>query len=133
MWNKLIKTGEDKMTDNINRIGLNTGAANFNLANKDANKAPDDKQPEVKVTQAPPEKVQVSPDAVFAFMAGSASINAPRTYDVAKYVSPESAARIAAMMGQFEGAVTQGLLAIQKEGLPLSEADQLAIAAAMVK
>ena len=36
-------------------------------------------------------------------------------------------------MGEFEGAVEEGLLAIEAEGLPLKDADKLALAAAMVE
>ena len=132
VWNKLQKTGEDKMTNNVPGIGINPGSVNPYLgqAPKDDNPKTGN-EPTANAPQAPTQP-QVAPDAVFAYMAGSAPVTLPPTYDVGKYVTPDQAARIAAMMGEFEGAVQAGLLAIETEGLPLTEADKLALAAAMV-
>lgn len=120
------------MTNNVPGIGINTGSVNPYVGQPQKDVGPKAGN-DTPTAPAPQQTTQVSPDAVYAYMAGTANINAPRTYDVNKYVSPESAARIAAMMGDFEGAVTAGLLAIEKEGLPLSEADKYALAAAMVE
>ena len=119
------------MTNNVNGIGINSGSINPYIPQPKNEEAKVEKE---KVTENAQPSVlpQVNPDAVFAYMSNVANINMPRTYDVNKYVSPESAARIAAMMSNFENSVAEGLLAIQAEGLPLSEADQLAIAAQMV-
>lgn len=120
------------MQNNVPRIGINTGSVNPYVGQQTKDAAPKAGN-DAPAAQASQSSVQVSPDAVYAYMAGTANINAPRTYDINKYVSPESAARIAAMMGDFESAVTAGLLAIEKEGLPLSEADKYAVAASMVE
>lgn len=133
VWNKLLKTGEDKMTNNVPGIGINTGSVNPYVGQppKDNNPKTGENQP--AAPQQAPAQTQMSPDAVLTFMAGSAVVTSPQTYNVSKYVSPEQAARIAAMMGEFEGAVEKGLLAIEAEGLPLKDADKLALAAAMVE
>ena len=121
------------MTNNINRIGINTGSVNQYVGQPQKDNNPKANEGTPTPTSAAPSQPQISPDAVLTYMAGTAQINLPKTYDVNKYVNPESAARIAAMMGDFEGVVAQGLLAIEKEGLPLSDADKLALAAAMVE
>jgi len=118
------------MTNNVPGIGINTNSPYPYTGQPKANNPAPKENPTVKPeTEAPP---SVAPDDVFAYMASSAPVTVPKVYDVSKYVSPEQAARIAEMMGKFEGAVQQGLLLIEEEGLPLSEEDKLALAAAMV-
>ena len=121
------------MTNNVPRIGINTGSVNPYVGQPPKDGGPKAGENTPQAAGQAPTQSQVSPDAVYAYMANTANVTAPRSYDVSKYVTPEQAARIAAMMGQFEGAVTQALLAIEAEGLPLSETDQLALAATMVK
>ena len=56
-------------------------------------------------------------------------INAPKSYDVQKYNTPEQAQRIAGLMASFEDVVAQNLQAITAEfGTDLSEADKMNIA-----
>ena len=56
-------------------------------------------------------------------------INAPKSYDVQKYNTPEQAQRIAGLMASFEDVVAQNLQAITAEfGTGLSEADKMNIA-----
>ncbi len=119
------------MANEINRIGINSGLVNpYGNQPKGGDLPPQGDVPDTGA--AAPATPQVRPDDVFTYMAGTASVNRPQAYDVRRYVSPESAARIAAMMGDFEDAVTQGLLVIENEGLPLSEDAKLALAAEMV-
>lgn len=133
VWNKLQKTGEDKMTNNVPGIGINSGSVNPYIGQPTKDTAPKAGENPTPATSQAPAQTQMSPDAVLAYMAGSAPMTLPKVYDVNKYVTPDQAARIAAMMGIFEGAVQQGLLVIEAEGLPLTEEDKLTLAAAMVE
>lgn len=57
------------------------------------------------------------------------AINAPKAYDVEKYITPESAQRIAASVVNFENNYAQNLDFIDAEfGASLSEADRMNLA-----
>ena len=61
------------------------------------------------------------------------AINVPKTYDVAKYVTPEQAQRIAGFVTSFEDIVSQNLQAVTAEfGNSLSEGDKMSIALSSV-
>lgn len=137
MWNK-YQTGEDKMSNEINRIGINPSSVNpYGNNPKGPETKPEDKQPEGAKT--PPPGTQVNPNDVLTYMAQSAIVVNPKattkTYDVSKYVTPEQAARIAGLMSDFEDKVVQGLLAIDETGelAGLSDSAKYEIAASMVK
>ena len=121
------------MTNNINRIGINTGSVNQYVGQPQKDNNPKANEGTPTPTSAAPSQPQISPDAVLTYMAGTAQINLPKTYDVNKYVNPESAARIAAMMGDFEAGVVAGLAKFEEEigamFQGLSEQDQMALAA----
>lgn len=58
-----------------------------------------------------------------------AAINLPKTYDVAKYVTPEDAQRIAGWVTSFEDVVAQNLQVVNAEfGNSMSEGDKMNIA-----
>lgn len=127
------------MTNNINRIGINTGNVNANYTNP---KPQDEPKTEEKPqgSQAQTRGTDVKPDDVLTYMANAAmvnapKVNAPKTYDVSKYVTPEQAQRIAGFIGGFEDAVAQGLLAIDAElgELNLPDDVKYEIAAGMVE
>lgn len=72
-------------------------------------------------------------DEVLNVMAQQAAVNfavnAPRTYDVAKYVTPEQAQRIAGFVTSFEDIIAQNLQAVTAEfGNSLSDGDKMNIA-----
>lgn len=125
------------MTNEINRIGINTGSVNpYGNNSKGAEAKPDDKKPEAAQGNAP--KPQMNPDDVLTYMANSAVVINPKastkTYDVSKYVTPEQAARIAGFVTSFEDQVAEGLLAIDglEELEGLSDQAKYEIAASMV-
>lgn len=137
MWNK-YQTGEDKMSNEINRIGINPSSVNpYGNNPKGSDTKPEDKQPETAKTPAP--GTQVNPNDVLTYMAQSAIIVNPKattkTYDVSKYVTPEQAERIAGFVASFEDQVAKGLLAIDETGelAGLSDSAKYEIAASMVK
>ena len=126
------------MTENIRGIGINTGAVNpYGNQAKGSEAKPEEAKPEV--AQNAPQNNAVKPEDVLTYMANSAVIVNPkattRTYDVAKYVTPEQAARIAGFVTIFEDQVAQGLIAINEmeEFNGLSEPAKYEIAASMVK
>ena len=76
----------------------------------------------------------MSQDEVLNVMAQQAAINksainVPKTYDVAKYITPEDAQRIAGFVTGFEEVVAQNLQAVAAEfGNSLPEAEMMGIA-----
>lgn len=76
----------------------------------------------------------MSQDEVLNVMAQQAAINksainVPKTYDVAKYVTPEQAQRIAGFVTSFEDVIAQNLQAVTAEfGNSLSDGDKMNIA-----
>ncbi|MBS4759878.1 MAG: hypothetical protein KHX03_04180 [Clostridium sp.] len=127
------------MTNEINRIGINTGSVNpYGSQPKGGEAKPEENKPEVPKT--PAQGAQVNPNDVLNYMAQQAvvvnpKVSTPKTYDVGKYVTPEQAARIAGFVTSFEDQVAEGLLAINEEfgeNSPLSEASKYEIAAKMV-
>lgn len=127
------------MTNEINRIGINTGSVNpYGNQPKGGEAKPEDKKPDAP--SAGVQGAQVNPEDVLTYMAQQAvvvnpKVTSPQTYDVAKYVTPEQAERIAGFVTSFEDQVAQGLLAINKElggDSNLSEAAKYEIAANMV-
>ena len=121
------------MASEISRIAVNTGAIHHS---SDGNpKGTEIAQQEVKPEQAAvaPQSQQIAPGDVLSLMAQHAVVQKPKTYNIEKYVNPEQAARIAAMMGNFESAVAKGLKAIEEEGLILSDQAAHALAASMVE
>lgn len=128
------------MSNEINRIGINTGSVNsYAHQPKDTGKS-GKKETETQQANAPA-KPQVNPDDVLSYMAQNAAVINPqvaavRTYDVSKYVTPEQAARIAGFIASFDEQVAKGLIAIDEEfgeNNVLSEPAKYEIAAAMVK
>ena len=125
------------MSNEINRIGINTGSVNpygnqpkGNEAKTEENKA--------ETPKATPQNPQVAPNDVLSYMAQQAvvvnpKVSTPKTYDVSKYVTPEQAQRIAGFVTSFEGEVTKGLVTLNEEfGDNISEAAKYEIAAKMV-
>ena len=124
------------MTNNINGIGINTGAVNgYPAKNQKEDAKPEEKQ-DTQQTQA--HGKTLNPDDVLAFMAQQASYNKPANlyagkYDISKYVTPEQAQRIAGFVTSFENEVAQGLAGLNEEfGDNLSEAAKYELAARMV-
>ena len=124
------------MTNNINGIGINTGAVNGYSAKP---KKEDAKAEEKQDSQQPQAQGRaLNPDDVLSFMAQQAVFNKPTNlyagkYDVSKYVTPEQAQRIAGFVTSFEDEVAKGLVGINEEfGDNLSEAAKYEIAAGMV-
>jgi len=124
--------------NSINGIGV---GLNTNLPQKES--APEVKEDVVKeAPQAKPELNLMSQDDVLNVMAQQAAlnksaINAPKTYDVSKYVTPEQAQRIAGFVTSFEDIVAQNLQAVTAEfgdsltdsakmNIVLSSADKMA-------
>ena len=127
------------MTNNINRIGINTNSVNLyqKQQQKNADVKPEEQGTKAEQNAAP--NPQVKANDVLSYMAQQAIVTKPqvtaaKTYDIQKYVTPEQAARIAGLMESFEAKVTEGLLQIENEpGLAgLSEAAKYEIAANMV-
>lgn len=125
------------MSNEINRIGINTGAVNpYGNQAKGSEAKPEENKPEVQNNA--PKKPSVKPDDVLTYMANSAVVINPKaaqkTYDVAKYVTPEQAQRIAGFVTSFEDQVAKGLLAINgmDELAGLSDKAKYEIAANMV-
>ena len=126
------------MTENIRGIGINTGSVNpYGNQPKGNETKPEEAKPETAGNT--PQNSAVKPEDVLAYMANSAVIVNPKattkTYDVAKYVTPEQAARIAGFVTSFEDKVAEGLIAINEmeEFSGLSESAKYEIAAAMVQ
>ena len=120
------------MANEIPRIGVNTGAISGSYEGPQKGS---EVLPEAEVTadvQTPATNFIPAGD-VLSIMAQQANIHKPQVYDVSKYVNAEQAARIAAMMGNFESAVAKGLKAIEEEGLILSDQAAHALAASMVE
>lgn len=125
------------MTNNINRIGINTNGVNpyaGQLKGNDAKpeeKKAKDKEPSVQ-------SAQVKPDEVLNYLAQQAvsfkpQVSAPKTYDINKYVTTEQAERIAGFITSFESKVAEGLAALDAEfGNSLSTKAKYEIAANMV-
>ncbi len=128
------------MSNEINRIGINTGSVNpygnqpkGNEAKTEENKA--------ETPKATPQNPQVAPNDVLSYMAQQAvvvnpKVSTPKTYDVSKYVTPEQAQRIAGFVTSFEDKVAEGLLAIDAElgaNNRIPDATKYEIAAKMVK
>lgn len=122
------------MAENVNGINTNPSLAVTQYTGNPKNTQPEAEETKPEAPAAAPRE-QVSPDDVFSYMAMNAPIkNVGPTYDIGKYVTPEQAARIAAMMTDFEGAVATGLVALEQEfGEGLSEATKYELAAAMVE
>lgn len=121
------------MANEIPRIGVNTNAVgnSYEGQSKKAEVKPEtNNAPEV---QAASQQKQIAPGDVLSLMAQHATVKPQKTYDIGKYVNAEQAARIAAMMGNFESAVAKGLKAIEEEGLILSDQAAHALAASMVE
>ena len=120
------------MANEINGIGINTG-----LVNGYNNTPKGDKSEGIvdePTPQGAPAQAQVAADDVLDYMAySSIGVNpsVPRTYDVARYVTPEQAARIAGFVAGFEGEVAKALQALEEEGINLPEDQKYEIAAAM--
>lgn len=131
MW-KLIKTGEDKMTNDIPGVGINTRLVSTYTGQPSGN-APTPEGTDNNPTPTAAGYTPVDPDSVFTFLSYNPTVNTPRTYDVSKYVTPEQATRIAALVASFEGEVAQGLLRIEEELPNLPEDVKLTIAAGMVQ
>lgn len=135
MWQET--TGEYIMTNNINGIGINTKGVNSYVNPKTQGEAKSEENANNK--QAQTTGAQVKPEDVLTYMAQNAVVVNPksvtRTYDVAKYVTPEQAARIAGFIGGFEDEVAKGLLAINEElkGVNLPEAAKYELAAKMAE
>lgn len=123
------------MAENVNGINTNPSLAVTQYTGNPKNTQPETEEtkPEAPAAAAPRE--QVSADDVFNYMAMNAPIKSVgSTYNVGKYVTPEQAARIGAMMADFEGAVAAGLVALEGEfGEGLSEEAKYELAAAMVE
>ncbi len=124
------------MTNNINGIGINTGAVNGYSAKP---KKEDAKAEEKQETQQPQAQGKaLNPDDVLTFMAQQAAFNKPANlyagkYDISKYVTPEQAERIAGFVTSFEDEVAKGLVGVNEEfGDNISEAAKYEIAAGMV-
>lgn len=120
------------MANEIPRIGVNTNAVGNSY---EGSPKGSDVLSEAEVTaDVQPLATNFIPAGdVLSIMAQQANIHRPQVYDVSKYVNADQAARIAAMMGDFEGAVAKGLEAIELEGLHLSDSAALALAASMVE
>lgn len=127
------------MTNNIHGIGINTNSVNpYGNQPKGSEAKPEEAKPEAAQQQA--QNSQVNADDVLTYMAQQAiayqpKVAAQKTYDVAKYVTPEQAERIAGFITSFEDKVAEGLIAINKEfgeNSKLSEAAKYEIAAKMV-
>lgn len=115
--------------NNINGIGV---GLNTNLPQKEA--APEVKEETVKEAPQPkPELSLMSQDDVLNVMAQQAAINksaiqAQKSYDVSKYVTPEQAQRIAGFVTSFEDIVAQNLQAVTAEfGDELSDSAKMNI------
>ncbi len=125
------------MTNNINRIGINTKGVNSYVNPKTQSESKPEEN--VQNNQAQTSGAQVKPEDVLTYMAQNAVVVNPKsiskTYDVAKYVTPEQAARIAGFIGEFEDEVTKGLLAINEEleGVNLPESTKYELAAKMAE
>ncbi len=125
------------MTNNVNGIGLNTKGLNSYVAPKSQGEQKAEEKAEGQQPQA--QGAQVKPEDVLTYMAQNAAVNAqvktPASYDVAKYVTPEQAQRIAGFVASFEGEVAKGLLAINKEleGVKVSDAAKLELAAKLAE
>ena len=124
------------MTNNINGIGINTGAVNGYSAKP---KKEDAKAEEKQETQQPQAQGKaLNPDDVLTFMAQQAAFNKPANLyagkdDISKYVTPEQAERIAGFVTSFEDEVAKGLVGVNEEfGDNISEAAKYEIAAGMV-
>ena len=121
------------MSMNVNNnVSIGVGF-NTNLPQREA--APQSKQEETKEAQ----QAQATPNLVPAeevdkFHAQQAAINkaavsGARTYDVAKYVTPEQAQRIAGFITSFEDIVAQNLEAVTAElGDRVSESVRMNVA-----
>lgn len=127
------------MTNEINRIGINTSSVNpYGNQPKGSEAKPEESKPENTTPQ--PQGAQVNPNDVLSYMAQQAvvvnpKVSTPKAYDVARYVTPEQAARIAGFVTSFEDQVAQGLIAINAEfgeNSSISEATKYEIAAKMV-
>ncbi len=115
--------------NNINGIGI---GLNTNLPKKES--APEVKEDVAK--EVPQQKVdlnRMSQDEVLNVMAQQAAfnksaINTQKSYDVAKYVTPEQAQRIAGFVTSFEDIIAQNLQAVTAEfGNSLTESAKLDI------
>lgn len=120
------------MTNNIHGIGINTGAVNPYLNPKTKSETKPEENGGTQTGQ--PQGGTVAPDDVLGFMAQQGVYNKPvsplEKYNIAKYVTPEQAARIAGFITSFEGEVANGLLTINEEfGDTLSENVKIALAA----
>ena len=110
--------------NNVNNVGV---GFNANLPQREA--APQPRQEEAQeAQQAQVSTSFVSAEEVDKFHAQQAAVNkasvsGARTYDVAKYVTPEQAQRIAGFIASFEDVVAQNLEAATAElGENVSEA-----------
>ena len=115
---------------NINGIGV---GLNTNLPQREA--APEAKQEETKeAAQVQAAPSFISAEEVEKFNAqqaaiNKATVNGARTYDVAKYVTPEQAQRIAGFVTSFEDIVAKNLEAVTAElGNNVSESVRMNVA-----
>lgn len=124
------------MTNNINGIGINTGSVNGYPTKPQKEEVKSEEKQDTQQPQA--QHRALNPDDVLTFMAQQAAFKKPANlyagkYDIAKYVTPEQAQRIAGFVTSFEGEVTKGLVTLNEEfGDNISEAAKYEIAAKMV-
>lgn len=123
------------MTNNINGVGINTGAVNSYVPQSKKEDVKTGENPETETSQESGKTL--NPDDVLTFMAQQANIYKPANlvagkYDISKYVTPEQAKNIAGFVASFEDAVAEGLIDIDEEfGNILSDAAKYEIAANM--
>lgn len=127
------------MTNNINGIGINTGAVNGYQAKPKKEEAKHEEKQDAAQSQS--QGKTLNPDDVLAFMAQQASYSKPANtnlyagkYDISKYVTPEQAQRIAGFVTSFENEVAQGLAGLNEEfGDSLSDKAKYELAARMIE